>query len=145
MTDGNYQLYAVIDYSGEEVHKTRDLTTDPGGNNEGYFDFSVENVISNNILTEMLNNGDNEDISGVLMTYNGKQTWNEFFNEYVANTTGPVYLTVKITNNMPHTLHDTEIKAVYKTEQSADEETVFVKNITLFPKSLFSIFEVVYA
>lgn len=45
MADGNYQLYAVIDPDNviDEVHETRDLAKDPGGNNEGYFDFSVEN------------------------------------------------------------------------------------------------------
>ena len=46
MADGNYQLYAVIDPDSaiDEVHETRDTQKDPGGNNEGYFDFSVENA-----------------------------------------------------------------------------------------------------
>ena len=100
MEDGNYQLYAVIDYAGEEVHKTRNLTADPGGNNEGYFEFSVENAAnslnsSKALMRAMLkaraSADDDIGIEMPEMTYNGKETWAEFFNEYIASTTGPVY------------------------------------------------------
>ena len=131
MKDGNYQFYAVIDYAGDEVHKTRS-DSDPGGNNEGYFDFSVENVNSSNTVQSIMLRAGNPDI-----TYNDKQTWKEFFNEFIANATAPVYMTVKITNNMASTIPDMEIKATYKTNQ-ATEEAVFVKNITLFPNEMYT-------
>lgn len=89
---------------------------------------------------------DNDDVN-IEMTYNGKKTWEEFFNEYVANTTGLVYMTVKITNNWPYTFPDLEIKAVYYGEESQNSpkrgvEIVFVKNITLFENETYT-FDVV--
>ncbi len=76
----HYQLYAVIDPddSMQEVHEKRDLAKDSGGNNEGYFEFSVESVESSNALQDGLNVNDNN-IELPDITYSGYASWEEFY------------------------------------------------------------------
>ena len=145
-----YQFYALIDPEGKlpEVHENRDTTKDPGGNNEGYFEFTVEDVESAK-ATAAFYAGDfsaagfkaslsEEDVVFPTMTFGGYSTWDEFYNAKIANTDGPVEMEVTITNHMDLTIPRVEIIAVYlDPELWADKQEIgcahFARNITLFP------------
>lgn len=146
----HYQFYALIDPENKmkEVHENRDLTKDSGGNNEGYFEFTVEDVESAK-ATAAFYAGDfsaagfeaslsEEDIVFPTMTFGGYSTWDEFYNAKIANTDGPVEMEVTITNHMDLTIPRVEIIAVYlDPELWAEEQEIgcahFARNITLFP------------
>ncbi|MBQ4402608.1 MAG: hypothetical protein II832_10605 [Synergistaceae bacterium] len=145
-----YQFYALIDPEGKlpEVHENRDEKKDPGGNNEGYFEFTVEDVESAK-ATAAFYAGDfsaagfkaslsEEDVVFPTMTFGGYSTWDEFYNAKIANTDGPVEMEVTITNHMDLTIPRVEIIAVYlDPELWADKQEIgcahFARNITLFP------------
>ena len=142
--NGHYQLYAEIDYAGDEVHKKRDVTTDPGGNNEGYFEFAVENlptVAATSIKNASFKASAEDEIIFPDITFNGIEKWEQFYKEYIAGTEGPVSMEVVITNNMPYTLPDTEVTAVYYDDELLKEHTIgsatFVKKFTLFPHETY--------
>lgn len=140
----HYQLYAEIDSWGKitEVHEKRDLAKDPGGNNEGYFEFSVEDLNSAVASTAMLaqkimSSAAGEDsIVMPEMTLNGKATWNDFYDEYIAGTDGPVDIDIVIVNKMPYTLPDTEFKITY-TDGTNIDSAVYGKMFTLFPNETY--------
>ena len=72
------------------------------------------------------------------MTLNGKATWAEFYDEYIAGTDGPVDVNIVIVNKMPYTLPDTEFKITYfkGTEMNS---AVYGKVFTLFPNETYKI------
>ena len=140
----HYQFYAVIDPDNaiNEVHEKRDLTTDSGGNNEGYFEFSVEGIESA-MTTRAAKDAvriaaSNNDFNFPDITYSGYESWKDFYNAKIADTDGPVSLDVVISNNSSYTLPDVEIKAAYvdpeiwKNEQIIPS-AVFGHSFTLFP------------
>ena len=141
--DGHYQLYAVIEYSGDEVHKTRSAE-DPGGNNEGYFEFSVENAKSAKAssITSAFSAASEEKIIFPTITFNGKESWDAFYDEYIAGTEGPVSMEIVVTNEMSYTLPNTKVIAFYlDAEEWSRDQTIgtstFTKNFTLFPNETY--------
>ena len=144
----HYQLYAVIDPLGglQEVHEKRDLAVDSGGNNEGYFEFSVETVETAAAASAVMASANDDDFEfpDISITYSGYATWDEFYDAKIASTDGPVSLDVVIVNNSAYTLPDTELKAVYVDEAlwESDEEipsAVFGHSFTMFPYETYRI------
>ena len=147
--DGNYEIYAVIDpeKAMDEVHETR-TNADPGGNNEGYFSVSIQNADTAAYVSSVRTSGfraaiDTDEIIFPTMTYNGKEMWREFYDEYIASSDGPVSMTVTLTNNMDYTIPDTEIRLSYIDPELLDTDDPigtadFVKKITLFPHETYT-------
>lgn len=147
----HYQLYAVIDPDDnmKEVHEKRDMANDPGGNNEGYFEFSVEDPASAISTSNLEQNvirasaeGDGEAaIIWPEITFNGEASWGDFYDKYISGTTGPAALKVVIVNKMPYTLPDTEFKITYFDTSNPDnvgiESAVYGKSFTLFPNETY--------
>ncbi|MBR0168195.1 MAG: hypothetical protein IJQ08_05955 [Synergistaceae bacterium] len=152
--DGNYYLYAEIEFSGDEVHKNRS-TQDPGGNNQGYFDFDVEGSDTapkaSNFRASTTISEDIEYVLSVVqfpkVRYNDKDSWVDFFNEYVKDKTGPFTMKVAITNEMEYKLPDVEFcsffydKDLWEGEHIPYTTTSYSKHFTLFPHKTYS-FEV---
>ena len=146
----HYQFYAVIDPDDniQEVHEKRDLTKDSGGNNEGYFEFSVEGAESATTTRAAIDAvrlaASNNDFELPDITYSGYEKWSDFYDAKIANTDGPVYLDVVITNNSSYTLPDTELKAAYIDPEIWQNEqripsTVFGRSFTIFPNETYKI------
>ena len=144
----HYQFYAIIDPDNNinEVHEKRDLTKDSGGNNEGYFEFSVEAGASAMTTKAAINAvrlaASNNDFELPDITYNGYKKWSDFYDAEIANSEGPVYLDVVITNKTSYTLPDTELKAAYIDPEIWQNEqripsTVFGQSFTLFPNEIY--------
>ena len=151
--DGNYEIYAVVDPENamDEVHETR-TSADPGGNNEGYFSVSIMNADTAAYASSVRTSGlraaiSSKDIIYPTITFNGKETWREFFNEYIASTDGPVQMTVTLTNEMDYAIPDTEVRGLYLDLEAwhdtgnVDEAvgmSAFVKRFTLFPHETYT-------
>lgn len=141
---GHYQFYAVIDPDNNinEVHEKRDLTTDSGGNNEGYFEFSVEGIASAQTSREQKDAvriaANNNNFTFPDISFSGYSTWDEFYDAKIANSGGPVSLDLVITNNSSYTLPDNELNAVYFDPDIGNAEQViptkfYSHSFTLFP------------
>ena len=148
----HYQLYAVIDSEKKmpEVHENRDLAVDSGGNNEGYFEFSVETVETAAAASAVKASAglDDFEFPDISIKYSGYETWGEFYDAKVASTDGPVSLDVVIVNNSSYTLPDTELKAVYYDEELWENEkeipaVVFGHSFTMFPHETYRITAVI--
>ena len=147
LEDGNYQLYAVIDPDNaiDEVHETRDLATDPGGNNEGYFDFSVENADTAEYASASMRSAGvsaSEEGDGLYFRFriNGK-TYEEFFDSEIAGTNGPVAANISVTNITDVVIPDINL-AVYYLDVVDDnvnsDVSVLSKKFTLFPNETYN-------
>ena len=151
--DGNYYLYAEIEYSGDEVHKNRSAE-DPGGNNQGYFAFSVEGSDTAEAAGFRASTTLSEDIEYLLsivsfpkVRYNDKEGWADFFNAYVKDSEGPFTMKVAITNEMDYTIPSVEFcsffydKDLWEGEHIPYTTTSYSEHMTLFPHETYS-FEV---
>ena len=146
LPDGNYQLYAVIDPDNtiDEVHETRDLAVDPGGNNEGYFDFSVENVDTAVYASDAMKAAfrASEEGDGLYFRFriNGK-TYEEFFDSEIASSDGLIEANISVTNITDVVIPDINLAAYYIEVNDDDiglEVSVLSKKFTLFPNETYN-------
>ena len=146
LEDGNYQLYAVLDPDNamDEVHETRDLARDPGGNNEGYFDFSVENadtaVYASDAMKAAFRASKEGDGLYFRFRINGK-TYEEFFDTEITGTDGPVTANISVMNITDVVVPDIDLAAYYLevNDDNIDAEvSVLSKKFTLFPDETYN-------
>lgn len=147
MADGNYQLYAVIDPDNaiDEVHETRDLAKDPGGNNEGYFDFSVENADTAEYASASMRSAGvraSEEGDGLYFRFriNGK-TYDDFFDTEITGTEGPVAANISVTNITDVVIPDIDLAAYYLDvvgDNVTSDVSVLSKKFTLFPNETYN-------
>ena len=114
MENGNYQLYAVIDPDNtiDEVHENRDIAKDPGGNNEGYFDFSVENANTAAYASVSEVRTSEEGDGLYFFRVNGK-TYENFYDTEIAGKEGPVEAEINVTNITDFIIPDIKLVVLY--------------------------------
>ena len=129
----------------DEVHETRDTQKDPGGNNEGYFDFSVENantaansaLYASSAVVRPTEEGD-----GLYFKFrvNGK-TYEEFYDTEITGKNGPVEAEINVTNITNFIIPDIKIVVWYIDVLTNDievEVSPMSKTFTLFPNETYT-------
>ena len=142
----HYQLYAVIDPENvmQEVHEKRDLAVDSGGNNEGYFEFSVEgnnaSVTAGSLdgVRASLTQEERDNLEYPTLLINGEDSYPSFYDKYIKDSEGPVEIELTITNNEDITLPDIYLQASYQDPDAQLFKTFYCKKIVLFPNETYT-------
>ena len=125
----------------------------PNNFNEGYCTFQVDGISTAPAASSVrLSTTLSEDIEYILsiihfpkMQYNDKDSWVDFFNAYVKDTTGPFSMKVEITNEMDYTIPNVEFcsffydKDLWEGEHIPYTTTSYSEHMTLFPHETYSL------